>query len=220
MNFHTHIHMSISLSIYIDIRHFQVPWCSCQSISAPFPQGMKVFWALSPQTSCACFWTSYKCNDAFGSVFCLRMSMRFFHVVPYTSSWLLLLHSIAVHEWTRVYFFLSILLAEYCYRYSVGYICPGVELLGHRKGFILASPTLSHTTKSHYFLHLHKLPTTPQISRYTHLWSDSPHGTDPRVRLGLCGQVSGVLEPLECSLEGRVGSGYKVGEFSRPTESP
>lgn len=80
------------------------------------------------------------------------------------------------------------------YRYSpVGYICPGVELLGHRKGFILASPTLSHTTKSHYFLHLHKLPTTPQISRHTHLWSDLPHGTDPRVRLGLCGQVSGVL---------------------------
>ena len=92
--------------------------------------------------------------------------------------------------------------------------------MGHRKEFILASPTLSHTTKSHYFLHLHKLPTTPQISRYTHLWGDSPHGTDPRVRLGLCGQVSGVLKPLECSLEGRVGSGYKVGEFSRPTEFP
>ena len=97
---------------------------------------------------------------------------------------------------------------------------PGSGLLGHRKRFILASPTLSHTTKSHYFLHLHKLPTTPQVSRYTHLWSDSPHGTYPRVRLGACGQVSGVLKPLECSLEEGVGSGYKVGEFLRPQSCP
>ena len=107
---HTHRHTSISLYIYIDLRHFQVSWCSCQSISTRFPQGIKVFWGKSPQASCACFLTSHKCSDTFGSFFCLRMSTRFFHVVPYTSSWLLLLYSIAVHEWTRVY--LSILLAE------------------------------------------------------------------------------------------------------------
>lgn len=34
------------------------------------------------------------------------------------------------------------------------------------------------------------------------------------------GYVGRSLKPLKCRLEGRVGSGYKVGEFSRPTEFP
>lgn len=121
-----------------------VPHCSCQSIFGPFLNLWKDS-EFNPHRPVAPVFELHL--NAIPHVLLGRrllllnlVSMRTFCIVPCTSSWLLLLYSIPLHEQTRV---LSILLLRgICFWFLIITtneaiddllnVCPGMELLGHK----------------------------------------------------------------------------------------